>query len=115
VRYCLNNAPRSAPVLGLTLYSVVTNLSTALAPALWGAILDLLTPLHQSVGPLQLDRFGVFYGVSIGLIIVGKAMIRQLPDQRSTATHLVLYHMVTDVPLRTINGLYKALFREKDR
>lgn len=114
-RYLLNNAPRKFPVLALTLFSVTTSLSNALTPIFWGSILDVLRPVQINLGVLQVGRFGIFYSVSLVLLIVCKMLIRRLPDHRATATHVVLYYMINDYPLRTLNALYKTLIsKQKD-
>ncbi|MCL5270100.1 MAG: MFS transporter, partial [bacterium] len=103
LRYTLNNAPKDRPVMALTLYSVVTSLGNAFAPVAWGFFLKYCGGLNTMIGPVRLINFTFFYALIIVMIGIGWPLIRRLPDGEAAATHLVLYHMVTDYPLRTIS------------
>ena len=110
VRYVLNNAPCPQPVLALTLFSVMMSLGNTIAPVGWGFILRYTDGIHLLFGPLRIINFTLFYSMIIVLMTVAWMFIRRLPDGESTATHVVLYHMVSDYPLRTFNAIHKALF-----
>lgn len=109
-RYCMNNAARDYPVLALTLFSVLTSVINALAPNLWGLCLSAMEGLSLHWGPLWLTPYSFFYIMMILCIAGAKFFIRKLPDQQASSTNFVLYHMITDYPLRTINAVYGAFF-----
>lgn len=106
-RYCFNNAPKDIPVKALTIFSVSTSLCNAFGPILWGYLLTKMALFEKTVWVYDINNYTVFYFVSAVLLVVAKIMIRKLPDHQAPATHLVLYHMITDYPLRTINAIYK--------
>ena len=110
LRYCMNDAAKDYPVLALTLFSVLTSLANALAPNLWGAMLSTIEDFKIQLGIFRIDQYTCFYAIMIMLIIGMKMLIHRLPDQKASATHIVLYHMINDYPLRTINAVYQALF-----
>ncbi len=109
MRQSLNSAPREFPVLALSLFMIGTNLSIGFTPIAWGAALDLFRDLHLTWEGMVVDRFTLFYGISILLLLLTKWRIRRLPDERAAAPHLVLYHMLVDTPLRTMTGVYELL------
>ncbi len=108
-QYSLNNAPAGFPVLALSLFAATSSFSSALSPFLWGALLDLLAPVRPRVGPLLLHQYVWFYALIALMIVASKHLIRQLPDHKAAATHIVLYHMITDYPLRTLYAVQGML------
>ncbi len=110
LRLTLNQAPREFPVLALSLFMVCYSLSCAVAPVVWGFVLDWLHEFEWGLREgVHFDRFSLFYGGSLVLLLVTKRMVRQLPNERGTHAHMVLSHVFYDAPLRTASGIYELL------
>ena len=110
-RYCLNNAPAAMPVLALTLFSVVTSLANAMAPVLWGSALDALQWLRWEGSGVSVSPFTAFFVLTGLVLVITKVLIRRIPDAPAEPTHVLIYFMVNDYPLRSFNAVYKALFQ----
>lgn len=109
IRYVLNNAPQQSPVFALSLFTVVSSLSQACSPFIWGLILEGLQDKQWRIGPMLVEGFSVFYLLAALGIVVVMNLLHRLPDRQASATHVVIYHLFIDYPLKPLNAVYKAL------
>jgi len=79
----------SVPAMGrnhfFALFTVITGLGLGCAPIVWGAVLDALGTLDLVVGPLSVDRYGVYFAVLLVLIWINVGMVRGLHEGSSSA------------------------------
>jgi MFS family permease len=97
-RMYLNNAPKRFPVLALSTIQVFYSLSFGMSPFLWGAALDLMKKMKWTIGAVVVDRYTIFFGISLMILLAAKWMIRRLPSENSIMPRHVLSYVILDVP-----------------
>jgi MFS family permease len=108
-RYLFNNAPTKFPVLAITLFSAATALGNALAPLVWGLFLKASGDVHWQFWGVSITNFTLFYLLSIYFLIGCKLMLPRLPEIGAAKTHVVVYHIMNDYPLRALHLVYGLL------
>jgi MFS family permease len=97
-RLALNNAPKRFPVLAISSMQVFFSLSMGIGPIIWGGLLDMMKNVHWSIAGYPIDRYTVFYAVSVLMLVSAKWMIRRLPNEKDTKPSQVISYVVFDAP-----------------
>lgn len=63
-------------------YSVITSLCLGFTPILWGVALDAMDPLNAATGPLQWNRYSVYFVTLLALTFTAFFAVASLIDKR---------------------------------
>ncbi|MCE5230685.1 MFS transporter [bacterium] len=97
-RMYLNSAPKKFPVLALSTIQVFYSLSFGVSPLLWGGALDVMKKMKWTAWGMEIDRYTIFFGVSLVILLAAKYMIRRLPNETGVMPRRVLSYVMVDVP-----------------
>lgn len=96
---------RPATTQYFALYSVVVSVLAGLAPIFWGWLLDSLRGVQVTVGRVQLDSYGIFFGLQFLLLGVVLLALLQVKETSATSTGALLYRALVVVPSQRIGLL----------
>jgi hypothetical protein len=96
---------RPATTQYFALYSVVVSVLAGLAPIFWGWLLDSLRGVQVTVGRVQLDSYGIFFGLQFLLLGVVLLALLAVKEPSATSTGALLYRALVVVPSQRIGLL----------
>lgn len=71
----------TVPAMGrnhfFAIYSVVTSLVWGAAPIVWGLALDALARVHVNTGPVEWNRYTIYFAAAAGLAVVTAVLARR--------------------------------------
>ena len=96
---------RPATTQYFALYSVIVSVLAGLSPIFWGWLLDSLRGVQVTVGRIQLDSYGIFFGLQC--LLLGFVFLALLPVQEpsATSTGALLYRVLVVAPSQRIGVL----------
>ena len=87
-RLMMNTMPSMGRSHFFAFFSVITSLGAGLAPILWGIMIDALNHLDGATGPLNWNKYSVYYLAVLGITIITWAFAFFLHEKESPAGRL---------------------------
>jgi MFS family permease len=86
-RTVMSSVPRMGRNHFFALFTVVTSLGLGGAPVAWGAMLDTVGTLEIAWPLFLLNRYSIYFGVLIPLVLAARSLVRRLHDGENSTHH----------------------------
>ena len=101
------------PVMGrahfLALYSVISNLTVAVIPLLWGPVLDALEHWRVDWGWWHWNSFSLFYAVLAFTMVLGLMMLRDVQEPEAMNWDVFTRELLVNTPARAVSRVISRM------
>lgn len=105
-RLMMNTMPSMGRSHFFAFFSVITSLGAGLAPILWGMMIDALNHLDRATGPLNWNKYSVYYLAVLVITIFTWAFVFFLHEKESPAGRLSIRDLLLTMKLKRLSRFW---------
>ena len=105
-RLMMNTMPSMGRSHFFAFFTVIASLGTGLAPILWGMQIDACNGLHAATGPLDWNKYSLYYFAVLVITVITWALAFFLHEKESLDGRLTMRDLLLTMKLKRLSRLW---------